>query len=226
MIVDFTEIKTSDDFEFFSNNFLKLTYFNSTTSWVPSRGPDSGRDIILSCPVEYSFSRNLKLVSCKNYAGSNQSINYSIDSINPNRLIEHKCVGQILIYSTMITSSFQDTLLRLFPENGPHSLTIFQPRDIQDTMLSDVKYMNLFFQYFPNSYSRYIGMMNVNKCGSCGHEIYEHDSLVLIHTKNQFNVVQNSPVLCYECGYGLHQHYNDDNIFHEVVFLRHGHELV
>ena len=118
-IIDFKEIPPGniggsgqDEFELFSRDFLEALGFKII--YPPNRGPDNGKDMIVS--GKWNGSQTiLWLVSCKHNAHSKTShaVNCK-DEINIiERLTVNKCKGFIGIYSTIAATTLSTMLYGL-----------------------------------------------------------------------------------------------------------------
>ena len=74
-MIDFTLIKSGEEFEMFCEDLLKAKGYDIASR--PARGPDGGKDMIIS--FEYTdplgFNERLRiLIECKHFAKSNRSV--------------------------------------------------------------------------------------------------------------------------------------------------------
>jgi hypothetical protein len=179
-MIDFSEISDDDGeiWELFARDFLQEMGFFIEHS--PDRGPDGGKDIIITEELKGSLG-NYKfrwLVSCKHYAKSNKSVQEK-DEINiQERLESYKADGFIGFYST-ISSSGLNTRLRQLRENGKiKDFKIFDHKLIENYLIR-IGYSTIMMRYLPNSYkilrplrlivSEYVSLT----CQFCGKDLLE-----------------------------------------------------
>lgn len=112
MSIDYTTIKTGDDFELLCRDVLKFKGINILSE--PSVGPDQGKDILIEVNSRDALGNQETLkyvVQCKHNAISNKSVR--VDDIGDFRSVcdIHKADGYFLITSTMpatnLSSSFE-----------------------------------------------------------------------------------------------------------------------
>lgn len=101
-MIDFSQISTGENFELLCEDLLQAMGY--TLESTVSRGPDLGRDIIVSKRVrdEMNFDDDYRyLIECKHYAKSGRSVQ-EVDIGNPiARMGTHNCNRYILITSTV-----------------------------------------------------------------------------------------------------------------------------
>lgn len=99
-----------DRFEIFACDFLETIGYNIISR--PNRGPDGGRDFIVSDTKIGKVSNKIikYLVSCKHFtSGKSVGSHDEIDIVG--RLRQHKCKGFIGVYSTIESSPLSNKLI-------------------------------------------------------------------------------------------------------------------
>jgi len=155
MTIDFTEIPAAntsegmqDSFEIFSRDFLDYVGYQILKG--PNRGPDRGKDLIVSekrIGVGGETIINW-LVSCKHHAHSGSSVNPR-DEINiKERLALHNCDGFMGVYSTIPSSGLSEILDAV---SKSHEVHIFDWGKIEESLLKTADGIQLAQRYFPNS---------------------------------------------------------------------------
>lgn len=111
MYLDFSTIKTGEDFELLCEDLLATMGFAIVSK--PARGPDRGRDIIavqtLIDGVGIQESHRY-LVECKHYAVSNKSVREADIGSPISRMSTHNCDRYLLITSTVPSENVQTQL--------------------------------------------------------------------------------------------------------------------
>lgn len=95
----------SDEWEFFAVDFLASLGFNIER--YPSRGPDGGRDGLVS------FNAKIYLVSCKHFSYSNKAVGVNDEQSIVDRMIQHGASGFIGFYSTMLSTGLDERMTQL-----------------------------------------------------------------------------------------------------------------
>ncbi|HHG3494678.1 hypothetical protein R7E49_15865 [Vibrio sp. Vb2110] len=165
--VDFTEIGNDFRFEKFSEHFLENLGLNIDRP--PAVGPDRKRDLVASEPTRFSRRGFRWLVSCKYYE---YRIGQNDDKADANKLVEHACDGFMFVYSNEITSGLLDSVEAVCSQKNGAPYHFFSALDIERELLSDPIHTNLFNQYFPESFNKYIGFNNNAKCECDWHDTY------------------------------------------------------
>ena len=159
MILDFTEIPQAntgkgdqDTFEQFACLFLK--YYGFKIEQGPDRGPDGGKDIIVSETLKGVGTCDIVrkwLVSCKHKAHSKKSVSTIDESNIKDRVVSNHCNGFIGFYSTLPSSGLSNIIHELgIP------VMVFDNKIIEAKLLSGGKEFNKLVEiYFPVSLKKY-----------------------------------------------------------------------
>lgn len=151
-MIDFTQIKTGEDFELLCEDLLRAMGYAVEAS--VSRGPDLGRDIIVSKMVtdEMGFTENYRyLIECKHYAKSGKSVRES-DIGNPiARMGTHSCNRYILITSTVPSEKVRAQLAAVHNTVPGYKATSWAKNDL-------VRFLEL----HPDVWERHVGMTLVS----------------------------------------------------------------
>lgn len=111
MYLDFTTIKTGENFELLCEDLLQCMGFEIESK--PARGPDRGRDIIASKTLDDGAGikdKHRYLIECKHHAVSGKSVRET-DIGNPiSKMGLHSCDRYILITSTVPSENVQAQL--------------------------------------------------------------------------------------------------------------------
>jgi len=111
-----------DEWEWFAADFLNDIGYNLLSS--PSRGPDAGRDFVVSRQgVQY-------LVSCKHFLPSGRTVGVSDEESILDRMIQHSAEGFIGFYSTFLSTALQTRIDALKAPNRP--MLIYDKSTISD----------------------------------------------------------------------------------------------
>lgn len=97
---DFFLNMTPDDWEFFSLDFLNSLGYMIVR--YPSRGPDGGRDGLVS------INGKTYLVSCKHYAESGKAVGVNDEHSILDRMVQHGATGFVGVYSTMLSTGLDE----------------------------------------------------------------------------------------------------------------------
>ena len=108
-----------DDWEFFAVDFLNSLGF--CIERFPSRGPDGGKDSIVS------INNKRYLVSCKQNIISGSAVGTNDETSILDRIIQHNCQGFIGFYSTMLSSGLEERFDKL-TNSGYECLTFDKSR--------------------------------------------------------------------------------------------------
>ena len=161
MILDFKEIPQAnkatgeqDKFEFFAREFLVMMGY--TILQDPNRGPDRGKDMIVSQRLQSKETiYDIKwLVSCKHKVHSGKSVDRNDERDITDRLLKNKCTGFMGFYSTPAASTLADTIYSL---NSHETLRlhglIYDPEKIERYLFdSKGKGWDIISRYFSNFY--------------------------------------------------------------------------
>lgn len=159
MLLDFKEIPQAntgkgdqDAFEQFACLFLK--YYGFKIVQGPNRGPDGGKDIIVSETLKGVGSCDVVrkwLVSCKHKAHSKRSVSTTDESNIKDRVIANLCDGFIGFYSTLPSSGLNNIIHGL-----GMPVMVFDNKMIESKLLSGDKLFNTLVDiYFPISLKKY-----------------------------------------------------------------------
>jgi len=110
-MLDFTLIKTGEDFELLCEDLLQAMKFRIDSR--PGRGPDQGKDIIAIREVRddlYGLQEQRFLVECKHHAVSGQSVKESDTQNIVERTLSHQCDHYLLITSTIPSESVKNQI--------------------------------------------------------------------------------------------------------------------
>lgn len=222
-ILDFKEIPKAhipngqqDTFELFARDFFESIGFKIIEG--PDRGNDGGRDLIIE-EIRKGIIENTKIrwiVSCKHKIHSGKAVLDS-DEINiTDRIKKHNANGFIGFYSTLPSSTLQNTI-RGLSEN----VQIYDREKIE-AILIDEKKTNLIKRYFPESYkkilnekfapanilSKYIPL----SCDYCGSDLLTPEKynlgiiVFVVDTTN--NIIEDIYWSCKgKCDHSLENHY-------------------
>ena len=115
-MIDWTEIADGDTWELFARDFLSETGF--VIDIPPGRGPDGGRDIVVSEQLQGTLfnTKFTWLVSCKHYATAGTAVGIQETDIT-DRCKRNGARGFMGFYSTMASAGLVDRLNTL-KENG------------------------------------------------------------------------------------------------------------
>jgi restriction endonuclease len=111
-MLDFSIIKSGEDFEFLCRDLLRL--LGAQVEIHPSRGPDGGVDIVASVPNNNKFGFDYRVrvaVECKHFAGSNRSVKESDIGSFVERALSHNCDHYLLITSTLASASLYNQIV-------------------------------------------------------------------------------------------------------------------
>lgn len=177
-MLDFKEIADGETWELFARDFLKQMGFFIESD--PSRGADGGKDFLVTERLDGKVG-NYKLrwlVSCKNYAHSNSSINETIEQNILERVRGFKADGFIGLYSTLASAGLTNRLTQLKANGEIKDYRIFDHKLIENYLIN-IGFSNLLMRYFPMSYKlvkplhilydRYYSL----DCDVCGKDLLE-----------------------------------------------------
>lgn len=129
------------------------------------RGADRGRDLFFTEELHGALSqRKVKwLVSCKDKAKSNESVNerdLPASGIG-DKLTQHKADGFLLVTTTTVSTGAKELLDSLDVNNGGNIHTLVWDSAELTTILLDPEYHNVLEQFLPKSYERVRGLTSL-----------------------------------------------------------------
>jgi hypothetical protein len=111
-MLDFTLIKTGEDFEFLCEDLLRKMGFEIKSR--PARGPDQGKDMIAVLRIEDKISLRTKeeyyLVECKHRAIGGKSVTEDDVKNIVERVLKHKCRHYLLITSATLSETVKNQI--------------------------------------------------------------------------------------------------------------------
>lgn len=151
-LIDFKEVETGDDWELFARDFLAEK--GLVVEVGPSRGPDGGKDLIVSeQQTGVMSSRKFTwLVSCKNYATSDRAVGVKDETDIIERVEQHNADGFMGFYSTMASTALVTRLEALKSGGTLANFDILDGKIIERYFIND-SMSKLAFRYFPKSYA-------------------------------------------------------------------------
>lgn len=160
----------SDEWEFFALDFLNSLGYHIER--YPSRGPDGGRDGLVS------LDGTLYLVSCKHFARSDKSVGVNDEPSILDRVIQHKAQKFIGVYSTMLSTSLDERFEQL--TNAGHECIYYDANRIS-TYLPKISSYVLQKYGFPKgiSYPLHVhaGEYRPLRCLGCGVDVLSDDMI-------------------------------------------------
>lgn len=111
-----------DEWEWFAADFLNDIGYSLLLP--PSRGPDGGRDLVVSRPGTHY------LVSCKHFLPSGKTVGVSDEESILERMTQHRADGFIGFYSTFLSTALQARIDSLKAPNRP--MLIYDKSTISD----------------------------------------------------------------------------------------------
>lgn len=159
-IIDFKELSASNvKGEELQNLSRKLGQkLKLEPSWS-GRGPDGGKDLIFVEEVRgiLTAKRVKWLVSCKDYAVSNKSVQESDVGSVLEKVKQHKADGFLLVTTTTVSSGLKSMLDSLDKRNGGDiEVSIWDAAELTTTILKE-EMKEIFQQFFPESYKKLVG---------------------------------------------------------------------
>jgi hypothetical protein len=151
-MIDWTEISDGDTWELFARDFLSELGFE--VELAPGRGPDAGRDLIVSEQVKGTLhARKFRwLVSCKhNSSGGSAVGSQEIDITD--RCTRNDAQGFMGFYSTMASASLIDRLKDLKQRGELEAFEIFDHRRIESSIVA-AGMTKIVLRYLAKSYGR------------------------------------------------------------------------
>lgn len=207
-LIDWTEIPDGETWELFANDYLAALGF--VIDIGPSRGPDAGKDLLVSeqrtgiC----SSQKFTWLVSNKHYATSNKAIGTGIEKDILDRVQQHNADGFMGFYSTPPSSALITRLEALKSNHSIRDYTIVQPRIIENSFVSG-NLSKLVYRYFHNSYNElrpiqaYMDEYKALNCKNCGRDLLvwsvsEPFKALIAHVydKSEYDVVEDIYLAC------------------------------
>jgi len=177
-MIDFTELDNDGEtWELFARDFLQDLGF--VIESAPDRGPDNGKDMIISETIKGKLSTTQFrwLVSCKNFAKSGKSVNENTDEQNILERCKSFCAdGFIVFYSTLASSGLNSRLYNLKQKGEIKDYRIFDYKLIENYLLS-YRFSKLILRYFPESYKKIRPIHKIVdefielKCDCCGKDL-------------------------------------------------------
>lgn len=183
-LVDLKEIPPDgDEWEAFARDFLVALGFAIDTP--PNRGPDGGKDLIVSEHLKGKLSRYpLRwMVSCKHKIHSGKAVSENEESNILERLRSSGCDAFIGVYSTLPASGLAERLRGLRDNGTIRDYRVFDGRLI-DNHLVRLGFSTLVLRYFPSSYKRLkplhalTGKYCPLTCACCGRDMLEATAVV------------------------------------------------
>lgn len=110
-MLDFTLIKTSEEFELLCEKLIEALGFEIVSR--PARGPGQGKDIVAVREIEDEFDGKLKqkfLIECKHFAKSDKSVQESDTKSIIDRMVRNQCDHYLLITSTIASVTVRDQI--------------------------------------------------------------------------------------------------------------------
>jgi hypothetical protein len=168
-----------DRFELFARDFFDTQSFSILQG--PGRGVDRGRDLIVGEAVTGMLTATARrwLVSAKHKAGSGKSVTPQDEPDPIGRVRVHSADGFMAVYSTLPSSTLDDTFDRMRSQNI--NVHVFDRGRIEKALLSDSRLRPVFKTYFPRSYDRfmseaarpipYTGALMPLPCEHCGKDL-------------------------------------------------------
>jgi len=125
MPVDFTQIKSGEDFELLCEDLLRAMGFTIVQS--PARGSDAGVDLIVSETIKdtMGFSEERKsLVQCKHYAHSGKAVPFA-DVANYREAMDQAKVGRYLLITSTLPSQDLQNKFKAVSDKGDYVALIW-----------------------------------------------------------------------------------------------------
>lgn len=152
--LNFTEIEPAsgksndlDQFEKFSKIFLESVVGGKIIKG-PSRGADGGIDLCLETQENCNIVK--KLVSCKHYAHSKESVGVNDEVDIRDRLEGFDCKVFVGLYSTIASTGLEQKLERLKREKNI-DFELYNSEDIETLLLSGLPGFRVAKRFFPKS---------------------------------------------------------------------------
>ncbi|MDY7041673.1 MAG: restriction endonuclease, partial [Chloroflexota bacterium] len=145
---DFRQIESGEDFELLCEDLLRAMGY--TIEAPVSRGPDLGRDIIVSKTVtdEMGFTESYRyLIECKHYARSGKSVREEDIGSPIARMGTHNCNRYILITSTVPSEKVRIQLSTIPNAVPGYKATVWAKNDLVR-----------FLEQHPDVWQRHVGL--------------------------------------------------------------------
>ncbi len=218
MIIDFTEISDSHEFENFAMQLL--IYQSNKVISIPAIGPDGGKDFICEEPSRYTAGTRW-LVSCKHYAHSGRTVGVADDKADVNKLIQHNCHCFMFMYSTPISEPLRSSIEQVCNNStGNPKAWFFTPTEIQNIILSDPHFYPLLQQYFPASHQRLMGCFNTNPV-CCSNGSCSSNNIYAVYTKDSTTRMITPTVIGDCCFASYIEHLESNNVPYSYTTIRH-----
>lgn len=181
-MIDYTELRTGDDWEAFCRDYLVAIGF--VVDRPPGRGPDGGQDLLVREQLRGKLATQnfVWLVSCKHYAGSGKSVGTGDEQNIVDRITHHDANGFIGFYSTVASSSLIDRLKEYRDQETISSFEIFDGTRIENSF-HDVGLSGVLLQHLPNAHTNLrpihplLDQYTPLNCEVCGKDLLQ-DSLL------------------------------------------------
>lgn len=164
-LVDFKELVSAVPGEGLEELVRQLGRRKGLSPTWSGRGPDSGRDLLLTEILSGPLSNDKVrwLVSCKDKAKSGESVNER-DLPSPgvnDKLAQHKANGFLLVTTTTVSSGAKALLDALDISNGGDIHTLVWDLSEMIAMLLDPANQDLLKQFLPQSYQQVRGLTSL-----------------------------------------------------------------
>lgn len=198
-MIDWTEILDGDTWEHFARDFLKEMGFKIEVE--PGRGPDRGRDIVVSEQVQGILHGDTFrwLVSCKHNAAGGTSVGTEEGDIG-DRCRRNQCGGFMGFYSTVASAALIDRLEELKRERAISDYRVFNSRTIEGQIIARGM-TKISLRYIPRSYGtlrpiqKFFNDYVELKCATCHEDVLstsvtEHFTAIAIFAEDQSGIRQ------------------------------------
>lgn len=148
-----------DQFEKFSKIFLEKVIGGRITKG-PSRGADGGIDLRLE--IQEGGVSVSKLISCKHYAHSKESVGIADEIDISDRLASFGCSVFVGFYSTIATTGLEQKLERLRMEKGIN-FELFNNEDIETLLLDSLAGFRVAKRFFSGLDSKCMASDNLTR---------------------------------------------------------------
>jgi hypothetical protein len=155
-IIDFTEIPIAntgkgdqDIFELFARDYFDALGFGIEQG--PSRGPDGGKDLIVTESLFGTVSSSVKrwIVSCKHFIHSKKSVGDKDETDILGRVRKYKAQGFMAFYSTIPSSGLMRTMES---HKDEIEIQVWDRERIESDLLTKPRLHIVFERYFPKSF--------------------------------------------------------------------------
>lgn len=179
-MIDFKEVADGEQWELFARDYLQAMGLFVETP--PNRGPDLGRDLLVSETLGGRLGRLRMtwLVSCKHFANNKKgpAVSESDEQNLLERIKGFKTDGFIGVYSTIGSSGLIGRLEQLRTNGDIKDYRVLDHREIENRLVT-AGYSTLLMRFFPKSYGRikpihfvaseYLAL----ECEICGKDLLE-----------------------------------------------------